>query len=739
MDQNLSNSNSNENPNQNPNLFNNFNESIINPNNQNSLYILNNPNQNNNNLSNINNNSNHSSLINNTIEDSNILNVSINNMNNNNINTVIFEKNTKSLNNSLSNLTNKENSEKILDNSEISNLLKILNKSNNEKLFEKQENKIYRCKKCSLIPMLENFYQGDKLFISYKCENKHYDYEEFNEFYKRNKIGFKITHSSDFTCQKHNKNFVFYCDNCHLNLCQICLENHKFHKYLNLNYLNDNEIELYIKNISKAEENLKDFLIKCKKILDELDIYFLNIHEIYNHFSEINYKQINYTKDLLKIYENFKNENKINYQILFNIKNSIIFNQLDTNIDENFNLFTKVQKIFSIINCENNYLLKKSEIDINYDSDITDNEIKYLSKLNPLKDNIKVKFRKIDGIGNVYNGEIKNNSKEIKHGRGLLIIKHSGKYLGYVEENKKSIYGYLFSYNFTYRGQFKDDLREGFGIEKYNNGEIYKGYYSKNLFNGFGILNSINGDIFIGEYKNRIKEGFGINYFMNGDKYIGEYKEGVQNGFGIKFNGNGGKFIGNFLNNYYIFGREESKIKEKYIGEFKGFEKEGLGIYYHLNGFKFYQGEFKSNKFNGYGILFHPNGNILAHCTFKNNLQEGLGFFFHENKKKFYFGNLKEDERDGFGVNYKRNGDIEIGFWKKEILEGLEIIKKNNGEIWYGIVKDEEFNGFVIIKYPNGSRYEGEIKNNLKHGFGIMYDLYGNFNIGVWNHDQLFE
>ena len=120
-------------------------------------------------------------------------------------------------------------------------------------------------------------------------------------------------------------------------------------------------------------------------------------------------------------------------------------------------------------------------------------------------------------------------------------------------------------------------------------------------------------------------------------------------------------------------------------------------------------------------------------------MQEGLGFFFHENKKKFYFGNLKEDERDGFGVNYKRNGDIEIGFWKKEILEGLEIIKKNNGEIWYGIVKDEEFNGFVIIKYPNGSRYEGEIKNNLKHGFGIMYDLYGNFNIGVWNHDQLIE
>ena len=587
--------------------------------------------------------------------------------------------------------------------------------------------------------MVENFYQGDKLFINYRCENKHYDYEEFNEFYKRNKIGFKNNEINDFKCQIHNKNFEFFCKSCLLNLCQNCLENHKLHKYINLNYFNDNEIDLYKNYISKAEENLKDFLTKSKKILDELDIYFLNIHDLYNHFSKINYNQIIYTKDLIKIYENFKNENKINYQILFNIKNSIVFNKLDTNIDENYNLFTKVQKIFSIINCENNYLLKKSKIDINFDSEITENEINYLRKLNPLKDNIRVKFTKIDEYNSTYNGEIKSSSKEIKHGRGLLIIKYSGKYLGYFEENKRSIYGLLLSYNFSYRGQFKEDLREGFGIEKFNNGEIYKGYYSKNLFNGFGILNSINGDIFIGEYKNRIKEGFGINYFMNGDKYIGEYKEGVQSGFGIKFNGNGGKFIGNFKNNYYIFGSEESKIKEKYIGEFKGFEREGLGIYYHLNGFKFYQGEFKSNKFNGYGILFHPNGNILAHCTFKNNLQEGFGFFFYENNKKFYFGNLKDDERDGFGVHYKRNDEIEIGVWKKEVLDGLEIIKKNNGEVWYGTVYDEEFIGFIIIKYPDGSRYEGETKNNLKHGFGIMYDLSGNSKFGVWNNDELIE
>ena len=39
-----------------------------------------------------------------------------------------------------------------------------------------------------------------------------------------------------------------------------------------------------------------------------------------------------------------------------------------------------------------------------------------------------------------------------------------------------------------YEGEFKDDMKEGYGIEKYNDGSIYKGYYKQNLKQGFGVL-----------------------------------------------------------------------------------------------------------------------------------------------------------------------------------------------------------------------------------------------------------
>ena len=36
----------------------------------------------------------------------------------------------------------------------------------------------FRCSKCISIPMMRIMYQKGKVYIEYRCENDHYDYEE---------------------------------------------------------------------------------------------------------------------------------------------------------------------------------------------------------------------------------------------------------------------------------------------------------------------------------------------------------------------------------------------------------------------------------------------------------------------------------------------------------------------------------------------------------------------------------
>lgn len=49
----------------------------------------------------------------------------------------------------------------------------------------------------------------------------------------------------------------------------------------------------------------------------------------------------------------------------------------------------------------------------------------------------------------------------------------------------------------------------------------------------------VNGDIYLGEFHNNLKHGFGMEWFGNGDRYKGEYRFGKPFGLGI-YNWNSG-------------------------------------------------------------------------------------------------------------------------------------------------------------------------------------------------------
>ena len=83
-----------------------------------------------------------------------------------------------------------------------------------------------------------------------------------------------------YLCSKHNNSFIKYCEDCCLNICYLCTNEHAYHKTISIIDIN--------KDIEKSKNKLKDFRIildtlneqineitsKLYKLIDDLNIYY---------------------------------------------------------------------------------------------------------------------------------------------------------------------------------------------------------------------------------------------------------------------------------------------------------------------------------------------------------------------------------------------------------------------------------------------------------------------------------
>ena len=138
----------------------------------------------------------------------------------------------------------------------------------------------------------------------------------------------------------------------------------------------------------------------------------------------------------------------------------------------------------------------------------------------------------------IYSGTWKENKY---NGNGkLYILNLKNYYIGEFKEGKKEGKGKLINNNTYYEGNFKNDKKDGFGIYyKYNSNKSKK--YEIKYEGIFEIDNIINGkctyknnDIYEGQFKNNLKHGYG-EFIINktGIIYKGYWKNGLKNGTGI--------------------------------------------------------------------------------------------------------------------------------------------------------------------------------------------------------------
>ena len=119
-----------------------------------------------------------------------------------------------------------------------------------------------------------------------------------------------------------------------------------------------------------------------------------------------------------------------------------------------------------------------------------------LKNRNIIRDKKEVKFPFV--AGNSYKGDWLDNCK---HGFGVEIGIDGNKYEGEWERDKKHGKGTLWvkkgkTFKKQYEGEWEEDMMYGYGIFYYKNGDVYKGNWVDSKRNGNGRLEYSNGDVY---------------------------------------------------------------------------------------------------------------------------------------------------------------------------------------------------------------------------------------------------
>ena len=153
---------------------------------------------------------------------------------------------------------------------------------------------------------------------------------------------------------------------------------------------------------------------------------------------------------------------------------------------------------------------------------------------------------------NIFRGDIKNFKKEGKGEEKTSDYTYEGEFLNDIKHGKGKI-----NYNNTgdyYEGIFTKGEITGNGFYSWKNKHMYNGDFVAGKMHGKGLYVWPDGNEYEGEYVNNVKEGYGVFKWRDGRIYKGKFKNGRPHGKGIlTINGisfdaifENGKFLGEF-------------------------------------------------------------------------------------------------------------------------------------------------------------------------------------------------
>jgi hypothetical protein len=101
-----------------------------------------------------------------------------------------------------------------------------------------------------------------------------------------------------------------------------------------------------------------------------------------------------------------------------------------------------------------------------------------------------------------------------------------------------------------YEGEWKDGKSNGHGVITWKNGKRFEGEFTADKWNGHGVLTYASGNIIEGDWVNDVISHV-TKTWVNGDKYVGDWKDNLPNGKGFYKTHDGEEFNGTFTHGCY--------------------------------------------------------------------------------------------------------------------------------------------------------------------------------------------
>jgi hypothetical protein len=119
----------------------------------------------------------------------------------------------------------------------------------------------------------------------------------------------------------------------------------------------------------------------------------------------------------------------------------------------------------------------------------------------------------------------------------------------------------------VYDGQMDGDVRSGYGVCMYANGDKYAGDWANDKGDGTGTYTHRAGDVYTGAFFRGRPHGKGVYRYANGDSFSGSWVNGKRYGYG--------------KHTYRHFGKG---LEESYEGGYENGVRSGFGVYTYQNG-----------------------------------------------------------------------------------------------------------------------------------------------------------
>ena len=297
-------------------------------------------------------------------------------------------------------------------------------------------------------------------------------------------------------------------------------------------------------------------------------------------------------------------------------------------------------------------------------------------------------FKSLDKLGEYKNDKLKLTMKKWEDDdvtSNMFIIKIEG---------DSSFFGVI-------NGLFE---REGFGVNKYSNGDTYFGYFSENERNKHGIYSykpKIENEYILSEYyyglwKDNYRDDYGIYLWLKENKTTFPFSDFANSSFKA--------YIGNISQDVFTKGTLLIKSYDKYFVYRGFFNSEGkkhgdLSFFYSSEKELLLYGSFENDNFiSGFIANFTNEGNIIKICKYNqreiieqkdiNPLEINV-----VEKILFNFRNIIMS-KDYFGDIYKEFGNVMK--FKEKNMNNLDILNSDRYiDIMNAVIK---YNKITIFK-----------------------------------------